>query len=155
MASPENEGMRLWSSGNARYSWVPQSFGTVMTTATICRTTTPEFTLEKPLLVTYMAGPLDDKHRCFYHGQELQPRAQPQKTLKLRGFLQVLKQPFSMRNTCLKTGFETWRPAPYSASPYLGSTTSEPGVFEQGLEVRTLHIWWTYCGFMWIQRPRR
>jgi hypothetical protein len=68
-------------------------------------------------------------------------RAQPQKTLKLRGFLQVLKQPFSMRNTCLKTGFETWRPAPYSASPYLGSTTSEPGVFEQGLEVRTLHIW--------------
>ena len=51
------------------------SFGAVMTTATICRTTTPEFTLEKPLLVTYMAGPLDDKHRCFYHGQELQPHA--------------------------------------------------------------------------------
>ena len=30
-----------------------------------------EFTLEKPLLVIYMAGHLEDKHECFYHGDEL------------------------------------------------------------------------------------
>ena len=30
-----------------------------------------EFTLEKPLLVMYMAGHLEDKHKCFYHGDEL------------------------------------------------------------------------------------
>ena len=30
-----------------------------------------EFTLEKPLLVIYMAGHLEDKHKCFYHGDEL------------------------------------------------------------------------------------
>jgi len=30
-----------------------------------------EFTLEKPLLVIYMAGHLEDKHKCFFHGDEL------------------------------------------------------------------------------------
>ena len=30
-----------------------------------------EFTLEKPLLVMYMAGHLEDKYKCFYHGDEL------------------------------------------------------------------------------------
>ena len=27
--------------------------------------------MEKPLLVIYMAGHLEDKHKCFYHGDEL------------------------------------------------------------------------------------
>ena len=30
-----------------------------------------EFTLEKPLLIIYMAGHLEDKHKCFYNGDEL------------------------------------------------------------------------------------
>lgn len=50
------------------------NFGTGTTTAYYSHDVqdyNKEFTLEKPLLVIYMAGHLEDKHKCFFHGDEL------------------------------------------------------------------------------------